>query len=260
MTLKFKNYYPFLKLFVLSVTFIGFIQCGKTSYKVTHIEAERIGVSNEVGEAESIHNFIEPYKKHIDKDLDSILSYNPETLEKSKGKWQTNIGDWMAYVCFQHAEPLFYTRTGKHLDLCLLNHGGIRAILPKGNVNARNAYEIMPFENNLVVIGLTHEKMQELITHFIHDKKPHPLYGMSLKLNKDEMFLEAKINEKLLENDKIYYVLTSDYLASGGDNMSFFIDPVENYDLDYKIRNVLIDEFKRRDTLWIPNQKKVFEE
>jgi hypothetical protein len=42
-------------------------------------------------------NFIKPYREHIN-DLDSILAYCPETLDKSTGKWQTTIGNLMADV------------------------------------------------------------------------------------------------------------------------------------------------------------------
>ena len=54
-----------------------------------------------------------------------------------------------------------------------------------------------------------------------------------------------------LEENKTYYVATSDYLANGGDNMIFFRDSKIKYDLDYKIRNLFIDYFKEIDT--IPN-------
>lgn len=258
--LKFKNYHSFLKLFVLSVTIWSFTHCSKTTYQVNQVESNRIGVTRDAGEDKTLSQFILPYKQHIDRDLDSILCYNPETLEKSKGKWQTNIGDWMATVCFEHANPLFKARTGKTIDICLLNHGGIRAILPKGNISARNAYEIMPFENNLVVIGLTFEKIVELTEYFVSEKKPHPIYGMSISFDKEQNITDVKIHGESLQKDRIYYVLTSDYLSSGGDNMTFFQNPISSYDLDYKIRNVLIDEFKSKDTLIIPSERKIFEQ
>ena len=36
------------------------------------------------------------------------------------------------------------------------------------------------------------------------------------------------INNREIEEDKTYYVLTTDYLASGGDNMLFFKDCKQN--------------------------------
>ena len=52
------------------------------------------------------------------------------------------------------------------------------------------------------------------------------------------------INGKAFDNNKVYYVVTSDYLSNGGDNMIFFKKGVAQYDLNYKLRNIIIDYFK----------------
>jgi hypothetical protein len=39
--------------------------------------------------------------------------------------------------------------------------------------------------------------------------------------------------------------------------MTFFKESTEKYDLDYKIRNVLIDYFKKVDTLPVLNDEKI---
>ncbi|GAK75774.1 5'-nucleotidase [Nonlabens ulvanivorans] len=56
------------------------------------------------------------------------------------------------------------------------------------------------------------------------------------------------IQNKPLDKDKIYTVATSDYLYSGGDDMSFFKD-TPMVKIDYKIRNATIDYFKKVDTI-----------
>lgn len=257
--LKLKKYQCFFKLFVLSVTILVLTCCSQSTYKVTQITGERIAISSEEGENESIRNYIAPYKNSLEKDLDSILCYNPQVLDKSIGKWQTNIGDWMAQVCFEQANSLLKKRIGSEVDVCLLNHGGIRALLPKGNISTRNAFEIMPFENNLVVLALKGLQIRELSEFFIVERKPHPMYGLEITFDKNNEIKELKIKSRPIKNEMIYYVVTSDYLANGGDRMSFFQNPVKFIDLDYKIRNVLIDEFKSRDTLVIPNQQKIFQ-
>jgi len=255
-----RKYLLILKLFVLCVTILSFFNCSKSTYKLSQITGERVAVSNDYGQDKEIQDFIEPYKLHIDKDLDSILSYNPVTLDKSKGKWQTNIGDWMAQVCYEHANDVFNKKYSKKIDICLLNHGGIRAVLPKGNVNSRNAFEIMPFENNLVVLALKSDEIRQLVAFIINDKKPHPIYGMELHIDEFNNLNNLKIGNEPIIEGSTYYVVTSDYLANGGDNMVFFQNPIKTFNLDYKIRNVLIDEFKLRDTLIIPKQQKIFQE
>jgi len=247
--LKLKNYPITITHFVLFITFLLLLSGCKSNYDVVKIEGKQIPISDTSSENPEIENFIKPYRDHINKDLDSILAFCPETLDKSKGEWQTNIGNFMADVCLSESNKIFNKRYGKTIDICLLNHGGIRSIIPKGNVTTRTAFEIMPFENNMVVAALKGSQVLEMITYLIIEKKPHPLSGIQILLNKNNSFKSATINGEALDLDKNYYVATSDYLVNGGDNMNFFQKNTRLFDLDYKIRNLLIDYFKAVDVV-----------
>ncbi len=234
-----------------------FASCSK-QYQVTKIEGKNTEISNELPLNTSIEAFIKPYREHITKDLDSVLAYNPKTLDKSNGEWQTSIGNFMADVCFQKATNIFNKRFQKKVDVCLLNQGGIRSIIPKGNITTRTAFEVMPFENNLVVIALKGEQLLEMVNYFIKEKKPHPLAGIKIYLDPQLKVQSIVVGYSPLEVSKIYYVATSDYLSNGGDNMTFFLKNEGTFDLDYKIRNVLIDYFKEIDTLSVSTEKRIF--
>ena len=216
----------------------------KTSYQNYKIEGKQIPIVNLQEDNSSLDAFIAPYRSHINKDLDSILAYCPETLDKSKGEWQTNIGNFMADVCLRESNKIFSKRYAKTVDICLLNHGGIRSIIPKGNITTRTAFEVMPFENNMVVAALKGSQIMEMIEYLIVEKKPHPLSGMQITLDENKTFKSVLINGDVLDLNKVYYVATSDYLVNGGDNMNFFLKNNQLFDLDYKIRNILIDYFK----------------
>ncbi len=144
---------------------------------------------------------------------------------------------------------MFLKRHQKTVDICLLNHGGIRSIIPKGNVTTRTAFEIMPFENSLVVIALKGEQILELVDYFIVTKKAHPLAGMTFTIDKNNQPKNILVQGKTVEKEAIYYVATNDYLSNGGDNMNFFKKGIQKFDLDYKLRNILIDYFKEVDTI-----------
>ncbi|TRX20504.1 hypothetical protein FNW25_13860 [Flavobacterium franklandianum] len=244
-----KKYNGVLKLFVIFLTLIFIISCAKQSYYVSKIEGKRITITDKDTQNQQIENYVKPYREHINKDLDSILAYCPVTLDKNDGKWQSTIGNLMADVTLQRGNLVFKAREKKDIDLCILNSGGIRAILPKGNVTSRTAFEIMPFENSLVVIALKGEQIFELVDYFIATQKPHPLSGITFAIGKDKLAKNILVQGKPVEKDSLYYVATNDYLSNGGDNMNFFKKGIQKYDLDYKLRNVLIDYFKTVDTI-----------
>ena len=244
-----KKYNGVLKLFVIFLTLFFIVSCAKQSYYVSKIEGKRITITDKETQNQQIENYVKPYREHINQDLDSVLAYCPETLDKSDGKWQSTIGNLMADVTLQRGNLVFKAREKKYIDLCILNSGGIRAILPKGNVTSRTAFEIMPFENSLVVIALKGEQIFELVDYFIATQKPHPLSGITFTIGKDKAAKNILVQGKPVDKDAIYYVATNDYLSNGGDNMNFFKKGIQKYDLDYKLRNVLIDYFKEVDTI-----------
>ena len=86
-------------------------------------------------------------------------------MVKSDGDLNTAIGNLMADVVMEQAGPVFKSRTGNEIDMVLLNHGGIRSGLNKGNISTRSAYALMPFENEIVVAELSGEKIKEMLTY-----------------------------------------------------------------------------------------------
>lgn len=245
---KLKNYNVVLKHFVLLLTFTAVISCAGKKYSVTKIEGHEIGITNKNPEVPEIENFIKPYRDKIDADLNKVLATAPETLDKS-GEWQTSMGNFLADITFEKADKILQQREKKSLDICLLNHGGIRSIIPKGNVTARTAYEVMPFENSAIVIALKGEQVLEIVNYIISEKKPHPLKGLTFTIDKNNKPKNILVQGNPLDNAKIYYVATSDYLSNGGDNMLFFKKGVAQYDLEYKLRNIIIDYLKENKTI-----------
>ncbi|HLA55056.1 MAG TPA: 5'-nucleotidase [Flavobacterium sp.] len=251
-----KKYHAALKQFVLFLTFLLAFGCGTPKYHVTKIEGKEIGVTDKNTEVPAIEAFIKPYRDNIDKDMNVVLAYAPETLDKS-GEWQCAIGNVMADATLDLSNRVFLKRENKKIDMCLLNFGGIRSIIPKGNITTRTAFEIMPFENSVIVTELKGEEILEMISYIITEKKAHPISGLAFKIGTDKIAEDIRINGQAFDPYRTYLVVTSDYLVNGGDNMNFFRKSLHNYDLDYKLRNVLIDYFREKDTIKAPTDIRI---
>lgn len=243
-----KNYARFLNYFGLFLTFTVLISCNSPKMVVSKVEGKLLKVNNTNPDNQNVESYIKPYRDKIDADLNAVLAVAPQTLDKS-GDWQSSIGNLLSDITLQRGNLVFNKRENKSIDICLLNHGGIRSIINKGNITARTAYEIMPFENSMIVVGLKGEQILDLVDYIIVTKKPQPLSGITFTIDKQKKARNILVQGKALINDRIYYVATSDYLANGGDSMDFFKKGVASYDLDYKLRNVLIDYFKEVDII-----------
>lgn len=211
--------------------------------------AERLPIDSTIPADTSIANFIKPFSEHINRTLDSVVAFNPYELDKNDGELNTALGNLMADIVMEQANPVFSDQTGKDIDIVLLNHGGIRSGIDKGPVTARTAYQLMPFENEIVVAELRGDKVKEMIAYLENNRTAHPISGMTIKMDKDFKVTNAEVQNLPIENEKNYSVATSDYLQQGGDNMIFLKDPVNLYRTNYKIRNAIIDFFNKIDTI-----------
>ncbi|WP_308992123.1 5'-nucleotidase [Mariniflexile litorale] len=216
---------------------------------MTKIEGKQIQITDSLAIDPNVEAFIKPYRAHIEKDLDSVLAYAVSKYTKSDGEFNTAIGNFMADAIFDEANPIFKNRTGNNIDMVILNHGGIRSIINKGNITTRTAFELMPFENSIVVVAMKGTQIDNLVSYLSKAHKAHPISKLKMTIDKKFNVVEASINDEKIQLNKTYYVATNDYLYNGGDNMTFFKPNNGLYVLDYKIRNALIDHFKKVDTI-----------
>src|SRR5690606_2325697 len=87
------------------------------------------------------------------------------------------------------------------------------------------------------------------VNFLIRSKLAHPIAGIQIVMDKNWELKEVNIQGRPFDENRTYYVATSDYLVTGGDRMDFFKDNISVTNSDYKIRNAMIDYFKKVDTL-----------
>lgn len=238
-----------MKHFVIFITITLFFSCKQENQNLSSISGKQLSINDSVPETDSILKFIAPYKKRIDQVLDSALAYAPSTITKEDGKYNTTAGNLLADVILSEVNPIFKSRTGKDIDFVVLNHGGIRSIISKGDVSARTAYEFMPFENTAVVVELSGKSVRELAAFLIQSGRAHPIAGLQIILDKNGDLQYLNVGGRPFDETRNYFIATSNYLVTGGDNMGFFTDGLSFTETDYLIRNALIDYFKKVDTI-----------
>lgn len=236
------NWQPYFFYFAFAKAILILTSCSNNTVSLEKITGSKIAIDTTITGDSEIQEMIEPYKSRVEAEMNEPLCYNPKSMHKNDTPLNTAIGNMMADIVMEQGNPIFKSRTGNDIDVVLLNHGGIRAPMNKGTVTTRTAYQIMPFENEIVVATLNKSQLEQLIEYLTSRERAHPFSGMKIKLQKDQK-PEVEIADK-----DVYYVATSDYLHNNGDNMRFFKDTPAT-SLNYKVRNAMIDYFKKVDTL-----------
>jgi len=128
-----------------------------------------------------------------------------------------------------------YRQASRRADIALQNGGGIRTALPEGEVTINTAYTVLPFSNVLIELQLSGRQieaaLEDAVANYLDGKNSngsHP-YAAGLRWDLDMSQVRGKRFSRLetrertngewraLDPERIYTVVTSDYLAEGGD-------------------------------------------
>lgn len=237
-----------MKRFYIFFLVLALTSCADKPQKLKQVEGKQIQISDSIEKSKELEDFITPYRERVAEEMEGVLAYTPKAMSKTDYKLNTPIGNMMADAVMEMAGPVFKKRTGKSIDLVILNHGGIRSGINAGDITTRTAYDIMPFENEVAVAELASDELKAMVEYLAKSKVAHPIAGLQVILDAEGNLSEAKVNGEQIQK-KTYYVATSDYLIKGGDRMEFFLRAQNVETLDYKLRNLFIDYFKKKDTI-----------
>jgi 2',3'-cyclic-nucleotide 2'-phosphodiesterase (5'-nucleotidase family) len=236
-------------LFKTIVLLFVLVSCKQNEYTLTKIEGQQIEINDSISGDVVFDSVLKPFRERVENQLSEVLAYNVRDMNRADGPLNSSIGNMMADAVMELGNPVFNSQTGKDIDFVLLNFGGIRATMGQGAVNRRTAFEIMPFENEIVVLELSPDKIKEMLEYLKTEMLAHPVSGIEIQLNKNSEISKVKIQGKPLDSNKSYFVATSDYLKNGGDRMYFFENALSETMLNYKLRNLFIDYFIKKDTI-----------
>ena len=177
-----------------------------------------------------------PYQKTLTADMNAVLAVSDQPLEK--GTPESALGNFVADACLQIANQTYYPSDNKPADFIFLNNGGLRNPLPKGNITKGNVFELMPFENELVVLKINGSVVKKIF-NFIAEKEGAPIAGARFEI-KDKEAVNIFINNKAFDSTQSYKVITSDYLANGGDQLFFLANIRERETINLKVRDAII--------------------
>ncbi|MCK5824680.1 MAG: 5'-nucleotidase C-terminal domain-containing protein [Ichthyobacteriaceae bacterium] len=218
-----------------------------TAQKITSTGYSYNEVGNDIEGDKNIEEFIKPYHDSVIVKLNHVISYTKSDLWRSHDSLETPMGNLLADLLLEQGNIRSNKYYNSKADIALFNKGGIRTSIKKGDILLRHMFEIMPFENTLVVVTLSAEKFKEMIDYIVKTNG-QPMSNISIKV-KENKADEVFINNEPFNENKQYKVITTDYLQHGGDHMKFFVDPVKLDTLEYKMREAMIDYFEKTDTV-----------
>lgn len=223
-----------------------FYSCGEQRIVEHDInaEGELILLDSLIEKHHYVDSVIDTYRVGLEQEMNQVLVHSEHVMER--GTPEGLLNNFVADLCLKIGREIYQPEDGNQIDFCLLNYGGLRTSLPEGPVTKSRVFELLPFENEMIVITLSGEKTKELFEYLAKSQEGMPISGAKLGILDNEPH-KITINGEEFDINKNYKVLTSDYLAYGGDNMDFFLDPVNAELIGKRIRDAIILHMERVD-------------
>jgi 2',3'-cyclic-nucleotide 2'-phosphodiesterase (5'-nucleotidase family) len=192
----------------------------------------------------AIYNSAAIYRQQLTTQMSEVLVQSDSVMDK--GLPESTLGNYVADVCLTNGNSAAKQHTILPADFIVLNTGSLRKSLPRGGVTLGDFFEVMPFENQLVILSCTGSQVKSLLD-FIASKGGTPVSGIRFQMSKSKRNTQnVMINGQPFDTLSTYRIMTADYLANGGDHFDIFTKASKREEVGLKIRDALIDDARSK--------------
>ena len=207
-------------------TNIGRVDLTITNGKVADTKVKLVSYTDlaEVTANEAITSEIIKLEEEQAKVLETVVGKTSVVLDGERANvrtGETNLG--------QLATNAMIAETGA--QMAITNGGGIRASIPVGDITMKHIQEVFPFGNTVMVKEIKGSDILAALEHGVSGYPeqmgafPHTA-GITFTLYAGEeagnRIGNVKIAGESLQLDKLYTVVTNDFMAAGGDGYTMF--------------------------------------
>lgn len=191
------------------------LQLSSSAFSQSVFTARNISMSAEVPMDARIDSIVGIYSDSLSARMSRVIGVCSDNMESKRPE-----SDLMRFVADAlMADGLKYAKANgiDYPAVALINAGGIRSNMRKGDITVGDIYEISPFENSVVLMVLTARQLRDVCYHIAY-RKGEATSGLSFAFTPGENNAKRiRIQDEPIDNDKQYLLITLDYVATGGD-------------------------------------------
>ncbi|MEL7460749.1 MAG: bifunctional metallophosphatase/5'-nucleotidase [Pseudomonadota bacterium] len=140
------------------------------------------------------------------------------------------------------------------IDIALQNGGGIRASIDAGEITKGEVLTVLPFQNTLSTFEITGATLKDALENAVlqYDDPDATgrflqVAGMTYTITKSAEFgnriSDVMVGGEPLDPEKVYGVVSNNFIRNGGDGYDMFVDAMNAYDFGPDLADVVADYF-----------------
>jgi len=182
-----------------------------------------------------IDAIIAPYRDQLMERIEEVIGEATGLLNKD-GRYETTLGN-MAADAMLH---VINKNPNAQVDIALTNNGGLRVPIQPGPITVGKIFELMPFENMMVILDFDAAGVDSLAQQIA--RTSGAIAGLSFKVNPNtETATDIQVGGRPLQAGQTYKLVTSDYLANGGGRLTQLRSPKNRVDTPLLLRDAFIE-------------------
>lgn len=233
------------RLILLALPLIVLCSCQK-QMRVASVSTEAIAIDASLDSLQDTAYLavLAPKKALLEQEMNVVLGHAPEPLTVYPP--ECPMLNWASDALLIKARQLYPGR----VDMAVVNIGGMRCEWAAGDITRRDVFQLMPFDNELVVLTLQGQDILELCQVFAEDGG-QGVAGLRMAAE-DKQLIDATIDGKSIVPEAYYTVATSDYLSGGTDHMTPLTHATELWRSDRLIRDLYLEAVQEQGTIVAP--------
>ncbi|MEN9951251.1 MAG: hypothetical protein RLY85_2003 [Bacteroidota bacterium] len=204
----------FLFLSIIPLLLVGCI----TRNQLTGVRYKGYPVNPARAADTALLRLVQPFRDSVGKTMDQVLVMNQQELLKELPN--SPLGNFLADAYLWAARTMFDAKA----DIAFMNHGGVRINrMATGPITRGLVYEVMPFDNQLVIVPVRGEVLRQYIDRLAAEGGGGGVAGLSYRIT-GKQAVEVMIQGKPLDLGATYMMVNSDYAVDGGGGFRAFKD------------------------------------
>lgn len=260
--------------------FLGFLQVNfSNDGKVENWTGNPILLNSSVQEDKEMLDIVNCYKENVTQAIKEVIGYTKVLLEQADNICrlrECNLGNLIADSFFAYYADMSSNETDGWSDVngALLNGGSVRAPIGQfENITMGHILATMPFGQSVIIMTLNGSELRAMFEHSVSKYGAQKKEGRFLQVsgfrvkynvgNSNNCRVESlevlcrkckvPVYEDV-EDEKIYRVVTTDYVARGGDGYKKATNATSGGPADY---TVLVDHIKKLTPIKTPVEERI---
>lgn len=227
-------------LIILSITTLGYAQnVSAPKYKYQY-KMVRIDSTYDAKVDAKLAKYVDKKRRQMEKQMQVVVAHTDQELESYAP--ESPLSNFLTDILLNESSKYIKDTAFSNVDVSMLNFGGIRTSMPKGNVTVGDLYRISPFDNYLTFIALKGSELKKALSRFT-DQFNAPYSGVTMVYtnNKPSQIL---VQGKPIDNSRMYKLVTLNFISDGGDHL---LEDIQYEKIEYTtvtFRDFLIAELK----------------